>query len=181
MPRQEPPVALRRLGPPDAEAFRALRLEALAAAPEAFGSSHEEEAALPPETFRARLPDAGPSAVFGALAGDRLVGMAGFLANGRVKQRHKGLLWGVFVRPAWRRRGLGERLVRQVIAHAAEHVLLLQASVVTSNRAARRIYGRLGFVPYGVERDALCVGGRFHDEELLALDLRRTGERAAGE
>jgi hypothetical protein len=29
----------------------------------------------------------------------------------------------------------------------------------------------MGFVPYGLERKALCVDGVFHDEELLAIDF----------
>ena len=163
---------IRRLGPSDAEAYRALRLGALAQAPEAFGASHEEEAAYPMDIIRARLPESGPSAVFGGFAGGRLVGMAGFLANDRIKQRHKGVLWGVFVQPGYRTHGLGEQLVRRVIEHAAAHVVLLHATVVTSNRAARRLYARLGFREYGIERMGLRVGDAFHDEALIALDLR---------
>ena len=171
-----PDVTIRALAPADAEAYRALRLEALATAPGAFSSSHQEEAALSLENFRARIPTGGRSAVFGAFAGAELVGIAGFVANDRIKQRHKGALVGLFVRPQWRGRGVGERLVRHVMAHAAKHVLLLQATVVTTNDPARRIYHRLGFIPYGTERKALCVDGVFHDDELLALEL---GERAS--
>jgi ribosomal protein S18 acetylase RimI-like enzyme len=165
-------VRIRVLAPSDAASYRALRLEALATAPEAFSSSHEEESALPAETFRDRIPRAGPSAIFGAFDAARLVGMAGFVANPRLKQRHKGALWGVFVQPQWRKRGIGERLVRHVVEHAADHVLVLQATVTMSSHDARRLYQRLGFVAYGIERNALCIDGVFHDDELLALELR---------
>jgi RimJ/RimL family protein N-acetyltransferase len=172
MPSHDPSLDLRALTPSDAEAFWELRPKALVASPEAFGSSYEEEAALPLESMRARIPDGEPSAIFGIFAGEALVGIAGFLASERVKRRHKGTLWGVFVEPRWRGRGLATRLVRAVIEHAEKHVVLLQASVVTSNHAARHIYHRLGFVAYGVERKALRVDGKYHDEELLALELR---------
>ena len=163
-------IHIRRLTPADAEAFRALRLEALTTAPEAFGSSPEEEAARPMDLVRSRL-DALPDAIFGAFAQDDLVGMAGFALSQGIKKRHKALLWGVFVRAPWRDRGTGEQLVSAVIDHARNHVLLLQASVVTTNAAARRVYDRLGFVPYGLEHQALRVDDSFHDEELLVLDL----------
>jgi RimJ/RimL family protein N-acetyltransferase len=164
-------IVIRALGAPDAEAFRELRLTALATSPEAFGSSYEEEAPLSLERFRARIACAGPNVVFGALAERRLVGVAGFLASKENKRRHWGVLWGVFLRPEWRGRGLGELLVGRVVEHATEHVLILQTSVVTVNHKARRTYARLGFVPYGTERRALLIDGRFYDEELLALEL----------
>jgi GNAT superfamily N-acetyltransferase len=169
-------ILIRALAASDDKAFRALRLDALAASPEAFGSSHEEEAAFPLEIFQARIEAPEPSVIFGAFADDALVGMAGFLASEKRKQRHKGTLWGVFVRPAWRGHGIAERLVRRVVEHAGQHVTILQANVVTMNRHARMMYQRLGFNPYGVEWRALCVDGVFYDEELLALDLDRPNE-----
>jgi ribosomal protein S18 acetylase RimI-like enzyme len=164
-------VTIRRLGPDDAEAYHALRLMGLADFPIAFGSSPDEEAALPIETVRGRLQLAGPNAVFGAFAGSDLVGVAGFVLNERLKQRHKGMLWGVFVSSQWQRQGLGASLVRAVIAHARQHVLVVQAHVAMSNDTARAMYRALDFVPYGVERKALYVDGAFHDDELIALEF----------
>jgi RimJ/RimL family protein N-acetyltransferase len=166
-------ITIRALEATDVEAYRELRLTALATSPEAFGSSYEEEARLSMDSIRARVVSDGPNMIFGALAGSQLVGMAGFAANERLKRRHKGTLWGVFLMPEWRGRGLGDRLVRRVIKHATAHVLILQAGVTMTNQRARQVYARLGFVPYGVERQALLVDGTFYDDELLALDLRR--------
>jgi RimJ/RimL family protein N-acetyltransferase len=170
----EPPnanVTIRALGAPDAEAYRELRLIALATSPEAFGSSYEEEAELSLDSFRARVVTTGRNVIFGAFADSQLVGMAGFAASERVKKRHIGTLWGVFLIAEWRGRGLADRLIRRVVEHATEHVMVLQASVVATNRQARQAYARLGFVPYGIERHALCIGGMFYDSEHLALDL----------
>src|SRR5689334_23035972 len=71
------PYAIRVLAPADAEAYRELRLEALAGSPEAFGSSYEEEAGLSPDDFRARIPETGPNRIFAGFMGRRLMGMAG--------------------------------------------------------------------------------------------------------
>jgi RimJ/RimL family protein N-acetyltransferase len=173
MKPQNANITIRALCAPDVEAYRELRLTALAMSPEAFGSSYEEEARLSMDSFRAHVVSDGPNVIFGAFTGSQLVGMAGFVANERLKKRHKGTLWGVFVMPEWRRRGLGDRLVGRVVEHATGHVLILQASVVTTNQIARQTYVRLGFVPYGTERQALLIDGTFFDEELLALDLRK--------
>lgn len=161
----------RPLAPIDAEAYRELRLEALASAPEAFGSSYEEEVVLSTEEFRVRIPISGPDRIFAAFSGGHLAGMAGFMVRNRLKARHKGLMWGVYVRPDWRGRGLGEALVRQVVDHAVDHVIVLEAGVGIFNTGARRTYHKLGFRPYGIERKALRIGDTFYDEELLFIDF----------
>lgn len=164
-------ITIRPLAAADAEAYRAIRLAALAEAPEAFGASLTEESARPLERFAERLTPPAPSLVFGAFAGSALVGTAGFLAGSSEKSRHRGTLWGVYVAPAARGRGTGEALVAAAIAQAKRHVVVLQARVVSTNRTARKLYERLGFRPYGIEAKALCVAGVYVDEALLALEF----------
>ena len=62
---------IRPLGFEDAALYRAIRLEALAAHPDAFGAAFEEEAARPLEAFAERL--AG-STVFGGFEDGTLPG-----------------------------------------------------------------------------------------------------------
>jgi RimJ/RimL family protein N-acetyltransferase len=50
---------------------------------------------------------------------------------------------------------------------------LIQLSVVLDNEPARSLYARLGFLEYGVERNALKQAGRYYDEVLMAKDLLR--------
>lgn len=164
-------VLIRPLVAEDAQAYRALRLEALLATPEAFGASHAEEAARPLSFFEERLSPQAPSRVFGAYADGALVGMAGFIVGNSAKIRHKGTLWGLYVAPAVRGHSVGEALITTVIEHARRHVVILQVHVVTTNRPAYRLYDRLGFSPYGIESRGLCVDGVFYDEALLALEL----------
>lgn len=161
-------VALRRLSPPDAERYREVRLEALRLAPEAFSSTFAQESAQPLAWFADRL---GRSAMFGAFDGGELVGIAGFFVREGEKQAHKGVLVGMYVRPRARNAGVGGRLVAAVIDHARRHVEVLQLSVVAGNAPARRLYARLGFVEYGVERNALKHNGCYWDEMLMAQAL----------
>lgn len=165
-------LELRRLSPRDAELYREIRLEALRLAPEAFSATLEAESAEPLAWFAARLDR---SAVFGALAEGVLIGIAGFFVRDGRKEAHKGVLVGMYVRPHARRAGVGRRLVEAVIEHAGRHVELLQLSVVCGNAGARRLYARLGFVEYGVERNALQHGGRYWDEVLMAKPLLPDG------
>lgn len=167
-----PALVIRPLRAGDVTAWRTLRLEALRDSPTAFGDSYEEAAHRDEAAFAARLPDGDtPDALFGAFIGDALAGVAGFERYPGIKRQHKGVLWGVYVTPRLRQAGTGEALVQRVIAHARQHVELLQCSVNTTNHRARNLYLRLGFVPYGMEHHALRVGDTYHDEDLLVLRL----------
>jgi RimJ/RimL family protein N-acetyltransferase len=46
-------------------------------------------------------------------------------------------------------------------------------SVVRDNVQALRLYKRLGFSEYGLEKNALKQDGRYYDEVLMARDLNR--------
>ena len=166
---------IRRLSPADAAAYRDLRLDALRLHPQAFGAAWAEESAHPLARFEHRLAH---TTIFGATLGGAaaLTGMAGFYALDGAKQRHKGVLWGMFVAPAARGRGLGAALVAQAVEHARHHVEELRLAVLATNATAIRLYGRAGFEPYGLERRALKVGDEYHDELLMALSpLRPAG------
>jgi ribosomal protein S18 acetylase RimI-like enzyme len=169
-------ILIRPLVETDAGQYRALRLEALRDSPQSFGASISDEEALSDEEMIRRAVPAAPSVTFGAFAGERLVGTATYIQNTREKTRHKSTMVAVYVAPDWRAAKLGRKLVERVVAHAQALGVVLQCTVTVENGAARRLYHSLGFQPYGLERDAICVDGTFLDEELLALDLRRTAK-----
>jgi ribosomal protein S18 acetylase RimI-like enzyme len=152
----------------DAALFRDIRLEALRTNPEAFGSSFDVESAQPASWFSDRL---GSSVILGAFRDTELVGIAGFAVQQGRKSAHKGLLWGMYVRPNARAIGVGRRLVEAILDVARQHVELIQLSVVRDNAAARGLYASLGFVDYGLEKNALKQDSRYYDEVLMAKDL----------
>jgi ribosomal protein S18 acetylase RimI-like enzyme len=90
-----------------------------------------------------------------------------------VKTSHKLLLVGVYVRPVYRGRALGERLVERVLQYARElgDIAVVQLKVACDNRAACALYERMGLSVYGIERKAIRLGARFIDEELRAIEL----------
>jgi RimJ/RimL family protein N-acetyltransferase len=161
-------IRIRRLASSDGAAYREIRLEALRLNPEAFGSSFEAESIRPLEHFSERVVECP---VFAAFRGAEIVGMAGFLGRAGGKDAHKGYLWGMYVRLDARNAGVGRKLAQAVIDYARGHVEILQLDVVSENEAARRLYASLGFVEYGIERNALKQHGRYYDEVLMAKDL----------
>lgn len=165
----DPGVAIRRLaGPADAALFRRLRLEALAVAPEAFGSSWEVEAPRPLAAFAERLAS---STVLAAFAAGAPVGLAGLRREDSPRTRHKAVLWGVFVARAARGRGVGAALLHAVLAAAPPGVEQVTLAVTAANRGAIALYERAGFVPYGLAARALKDAAGYADEVLMLREL----------
>jgi ribosomal protein S18 acetylase RimI-like enzyme len=156
-------VAIRRLGPADAAAYRALRLRGLEEHPDAFTSSHDEEALKPLSAAEARLAPAGPDAVYGAFVCDALAGVVGLSREQRAKNRHKATVFGMYVSPEFGRRGIGRALIRHLVAAARQDTGLEQLvlTVTQTNGAARSLYESEGFRSFGIEPNAIRVGDRY--------------------
>lgn len=112
--------------------------------------------------------------MLGAFDGDALVALAGCYRERAVKQRHVAHLWGVYVTPEYRGTGLGRRIVQAAVERARrwEGLEQLWLDVTTVNVGARALYASCGFRRLGVKPRAIRVGTRYHDEELMGLDLR---------
>ena len=169
-------MLVRRLGPDDAAACRALRLRGLRENPEAFLVDVAEEEEQDEFAWRERLrakegrPDDG---VVGAFDGGVLVGLTGFARESRSKVRHKAYIWGVYVAPDVRGRGAGRAMLEAALAalRACGDIEIATLSVSARSRAARALYASVGFVPWGVEPDAMAIGGDLVDEEHMSLRL----------
>jgi len=164
-------MRVRRLTPADAEAFQSLRLLALQEAPSAFGSSYEEESAFPRSTIEGRLaekPDRGP---FGAFESGELVGLVALGRESMRKLSHKALIWGLYVAPKARSRGVGRALLREALslARSVSGVRQVNLSVNAANLDAIRLYESLGFRAFGQEPCALIANGEPHDELHMCL------------
>ena len=114
---------IRRLTSADAAAYREIRLAGLRDTPEAFGSTFARESTQPLTWFCDRL---GNSAVFGAFHLAALSGVAGLAIREGEKERHKGLLWGMYVRPDARKAGVGRRLVGAGIEDGGANVEVVE-------------------------------------------------------
>lgn len=165
---------IRRLAPSDTDAFHALRLAALQNEPSAFGSSYEEEKDFPRITVESRLVENTDRGVFGAFEGDKLIGLVALGRESRIKLAHKAMIWGMYVSPESRGKGIGRALLLQVLALARSVPGILQVNlcVNASNAPALRLYESVGFKAFGQEPGAMLVGGALYDEVHMYLQLR---------
>jgi RimJ/RimL family protein N-acetyltransferase len=166
-------MEFRRLTAADADAYRQVRLHGLKESPQAFSADFELSATLPLEHFATRLKSEVDAFVIGAFVDARLVGIGGFYRDDGPKLRHKGTIWGVYVMPEHRSGGLGRKLIGEIIANAAvvPDIQQINITVTAANERARQLYRSMGFEPWGLERRALWIDGRFYDDEHMVLFL----------
>ncbi|HTW63013.1 MAG TPA: GNAT family protein [Bryobacteraceae bacterium] len=172
-------MEIRILTAADAQVYSDLRLEALATEPRAFSSSPADHLALSPEQIRERLQPADSDGypdtfVFGAFDAGKLVGTAGFWRERQPKLRHKGTIWGVYVAPPHRGRGLSRSLMAAALdrLHGYPDLRQVNLAVTATQAPAERLYRSLGFEQFGYERGALSVAGEWVDEYWMVLRLK---------
>src|SRR5262245_6609764 len=142
-------VRIRLARPDDWERVRDIRLRSLEDAPDAFGATLEQERVYGEPEWVAWIEgwEGATNVMYVAEADDAFVGMAVGSREGSAKTAH---LYAMWVDPSWRTRGIGSRLVDEVLAWArswgSTWVIL---GVTESNAGAARFYERIGFADTG--------------------------------
>jgi ribosomal protein S18 acetylase RimI-like enzyme len=170
-------IHARRLTHEDAPGLHALRREALAVEPTAFGASPDDCPFRELAAVEAHLanPDRAVFAIADSDRPDRLVAMAGIIRETRAKQRHRSSIWGVYVGHDFRGRGLGRAVVEACVSHARTWagVDSVALSVSAESTAAKSLYESLGFVTWGTDPDSLRIDGSAVAQHHMVLELSK--------
>ena len=168
-------MEIRRVTLAEAPAFRALRLEALRDHPADFGSDFGEESARPLSHFVAQLAQ---NTVIGAFLDGRLIGIVALEFLRKPKERHRVFLWGVYVRPEGRGRGVAAPLLDAALAVAFARGKQVHLGVRVGNAAAERLYLSRGFQRYGIEPNTGEIDGVSHSDALMVAFRSCTDTKA---
>ena len=138
-------ISIRRIAPNEGPLLREVRLRALLDAPEAFGQTVEEAAALAMSQWKRRASQASRGSQHSWLLARRGAEVVG-IVHGRRRGSDTLLVFSMWVDPAVRRSGVGRMLIERLEAWArrwgAQDTALW---VYRDNRRARDFYARLGF------------------------------------
>ena len=145
---------LRKLASHEVGLHRDLRLRALGDAPDSFGEAFADAAARPIsywEELTRSVTEPGRQVMFLAYQGEDVLGSAyGLLDRER---SDAGRVGGMWVEPAWRRRGVGHALLQEVFSWARERKLKhLGLWAPADSSAAISLYSRAGFRDTGERR-----------------------------
>jgi GNAT superfamily N-acetyltransferase len=136
------------LGPTEGLRLRAIRLRALADSPDAFGDTLAAASARAPEEWAKQVADLP---TFVAVVDGEDAGMVRAARDSR--DASSAWLLSMWVAPAHRRRGIGARLIGEVVAWArAQGCRRILLEVADENPSAIALYASQGFIPNG------CLG-----------------------
>ncbi|MGG2464310.1 GNAT family N-acetyltransferase [Streptomyces sp. RGM 3693] len=162
-------ISVRPLSAEDWALYRAVRLAALADAPEAFGSTLKQEQAFTDDRWRERLTRRNQ---FVAQDGAEVCGLIGIVPVG------PGLaeLVSMWVRPDARGRRVGDHLVLEALRWTSDQGFpRVELWVAQGNDPAERLYARHGF-----QRTGLVQPVR-EGEPALEFAMARTEPVTAGQ
>jgi RimJ/RimL family protein N-acetyltransferase len=167
-------ITLRPAQETDAQAFREIRLEALRAHPEAFGSDYETNEKFSPSHWVKRLRALGDdNMIHFAVHENDLIGICGIFRGNSKKTRHNANIYSVYVRPDWRGHHIAEGLIHLCFSWAQNRMLrIVKLAVVTNNTPAIRCYVRCGFTVYGIDPQVIYHDGVYYDELLMVRALK---------
>jgi GNAT superfamily N-acetyltransferase len=148
VPEDQPPVSVRHVVAGEHQRLREIRLAALAADPDAFGSTYAREAAQPIDIWRELAVESERGTTRRTFVAEHGDGRWLGLAVARLDDRTPGssTLTAMWVTPDGRGRGLAGALCAACADWAAERGCLeITLSVVTANEGAQRAYVAAGF------------------------------------
>jgi RimJ/RimL family protein N-acetyltransferase len=155
-----------------------MRLRSLAEDPDAFDQTVADAEAKGVEPLAEILALAAVGrelVLFGEIDGE-VAGLVFVSRSRRPRSQHRARLWGMWVAPQARSRGMGVALITQAVAWCRDQgVEMVDLWVVTDHRQAVRVYERAGFRICGTARDGMRWQGVPQDEHQMTIHLSPGG------
>ena len=97
----------------------------------------------------------------------------GFFRERFRKTRHVGIIWGMYVRPEYRRQNIGEKMLHYLLdeARTVQGIEQVHLGVVSTIYPAKSLYEKCGFQLFGEEKNAMKDQGKYFSVFHYALFL----------
>ena len=160
-------ISISRLSEDNWKKYREIRLEALRNEPTAFSSSYEEQKDFEDAVWRSRIK----YALFALTPEKNPVGLVTIIFYSSEKIKHKVDIIQVYVKPAYRRKGIAGKLFDEAlrIVKNNKDVIKINIAVNPEQIPAVRLYKSFGFKKIGSLSKELCIEGTYYDEDVMEL------------
>ncbi len=173
-------IDIRQLTASDWSEWKELRIHGAKNHPNSFDFTLEELTRKSDDWYREQIT---LNTVFAAFlrSSNQMIGCICYFPSQIFKQRHRGEIGSVYLRPESRGLGIGKALFERVIQFVKENkpeVIQLHLSVGALNMPAVKLYQSIGFEIYGTEPRRLLGmnsevdGLEYIDEHLMWLKLK---------
>jgi RimJ/RimL family protein N-acetyltransferase len=165
-------VTIRQLKENDWHEYYQIRLTALQTDPNVFGSNYEKESQMTEAEWRSRL-EAKDNAIFLLYENETAIGMTGVSINWNDQTRKTALLWGSWLAPQFRGKGLSQLMYQTRIDWAKRQptVEKIIVSHRASNLSSKYANQKHGFVfTHTVEK--IWTDGKAEDEIFYELKIK---------
>ena len=165
-------ITIRQLTEDEWLEFSRIRLQALLTDPQVFGSNYEKESQMTEDEWRSRLR-AKDNAIFLIYENETAVGITCVSVDREDPTRKTALLWGSWLAPHFRGKGLSALMYRTRIDWAKRQptVEKIIVSHRASNLASKHANQKHGFVLTG-KTEKIWTDGATEDEIFYELEIK---------
>jgi RimJ/RimL family protein N-acetyltransferase len=166
-------IVIRRAGESDWQELRSVRLKALLTDPSVFCSNHQTESAMSETEWKEWLRGED-KAVFLLYEKDILIGMTGIAVMKSDPSMKTAILWGSWLEPQARGKGLSKCMYEKRIEWAKKHpsVERIVVSHRASNLSSKRANQKYGFQFTHVIEDETWPDGTREDNVFYSLSVK---------
>jgi RimJ/RimL family protein N-acetyltransferase len=165
-------VIIKQLTEGDWQALRSIRLKALQSDPSVFGSNYQKESAYTESDWKKMIQNKN-TAIFLLYEDDAPIGMTGISIDREDPTKKRANLWGSWLEPHARRRGLSKTMYLARISWAREHPSIEKIIVShrASNLSSRYANQKHGFI-FTHKLDKIWPDGTQDEHIFYALDTK---------
>lgn len=157
--------------------YKEIRVEAIKTNPEAFANILQDVLSDPDKKWQGFLELSkkldGELMLFALDDSDQVIGMLGAYWVQKPKLKHIGNVFGVFVKPEFRGKGIGTNMLMELIKELRKVPQLkkLKLEVVADEIPAIKLYKKVGFKEIGISKEDLFQPETNTYSDLLIMEM----------
>ena len=165
-------LTYRKLKPNETVLYRQLRLESLKKYPDNFGSNYEAQKSKLKLGFENYIEQESiDEFIMGAFDNGQLISICGFYRQQDRRSNHRGEIIQIYVQPAYQGKNIGRTILQKTIETIFEikEIEQIELGVFSNSKAALKIYNKVGFKEYGLQKNYLKSEDNYIDLSLMVL------------